>query len=333
MPIVQVAIAQHPPAVLDAEEGVRRAVSHVEEAAADGARLIAFPETWLSGYPAWVFAMAGWDDAEARRWHRRLVAESLSADDARLEPLRRSAARTGAVVVIGFNERHQPGSGTLYNSLLTIDGSGDTVGVHRKLVPTHTERTVWAPAPDGSSLRVADTAVGRLGGLVCWEHWHPLIRQSLHAQGEEIHVAVWPDLPEAHEVAARSYAFEGRCFVLSAAQFLRTEDVPEALREAFRAGVGPDASEDGMWFPGGSAVAGPDGRWRTEPLRGRAGTVHAEIDLGEVIAYKQDLDVAGHYARPDVFTYEVDRRTRPHVRWRDDEIHDVPRPQGTGMPR
>jgi predicted amidohydrolase len=318
MSTVRVAIVQEPPAILDLAEGVRRATQHIAAAAADGARLVAFPETWLTGYPAWIFALAGWDDAEARHWYSALVSQSPSVDSPDLDPLRETAARHGVTVVLGLNERQGRDSGTLYNSLLTIGPQGQTINVHRKLTPTHTERIVWAPSPDASGLRVRDTDVGRLGGLVCWEHWQPLIRQAMHDQHEQIHVAAWPDMTDAHQVATRSYAFEGRCFVIAAAQFVRAEDVPEQVRDAFRAGVGPDTPDAGTWFPGGSAIAGPNGQWVTEPAFGTPGIVYGDIDLEQTIEYKHDLDVAGHSGRPDIFTLAVDRRPRANVTWVDE---------------
>lgn len=303
--------------MLDLEEGVRRAVESVATAARDGAQLIAFPETWLTGYPAWIFGLAGWDDAEARHWYGRLLEQCPTVDSAVLDPLRRVAAEHEVVVVLGLNERSRTGSGTLYNSLLYLGTQGQTLGLHRKLTPTHTERIVWAPAADASGLRVHETAAGRLGGLVCWEHWQPVVRQAMHEQDEQIHVAAWPDMTEMHAMASRTYAFEGRCHVLAAAQYLAAEDVPDEIRGAYRAGVGPDTPESGLWFPGGSAVAGPDGGWVVEPLDRCAGTVHAELDLTSALGHKHDLDVAGHYARPDVFQLTVDRRPRAVVSWLD----------------
>lgn len=311
----RVAIVQEPPAVLDLAAGVDRAVAAVAAAAADGAQLVVFPETWLTGYPAWVFGLAGWDDAEARRWYGRLLAQCPAIDGAELDPLRTAARRHGVVVAMGLNERTGAAGGSLSNTLLYLDSDGSTLGVHRKLVPTHTERIVWAPSPDASGLQVHPTAVGRLGGLVCWEHWQPVIRQALHAQDEQVHLALWPDMTEMHALAARTYAFEGRCFVVSAAQYLDADHVPDDLREAYRLGVGPSTPVTGTWFPGGSAVAGPDGSWVTEPLDG-PGTVHAELDLELTAAYKHDLDVAGHSSRADLFNLTVDRRPRAAVTWR-----------------
>jgi nitrilase len=315
--VSRVAIVQEPPAVLDLQEGVRRAVTSIATAASAGAQLVVFPETWLTGYPAWIFGLAGWDDATARHWYGRFVSQCPTLDGAELDPVRRVASAHGLVVALGLSERAGTGSGTVYNSLLYVGPDGQTLGVHRKLVPTHTERIVWAPAQDASGLRVHETALGRLGGLVCWEHWQPVIRQAMHEQGEQIHVAAWPDMTEMHAMAARTYAFEGRCYVVSAAQYLTAEDVPEEVRDAYRAGVGPGTPASGTWFHGGSAVVGPDGQWVTEPLEDRPGIVHAELDLPAALGYKHDLDVAGHYARPDIFSLTVDRRARAAVSWLD----------------
>lgn len=315
-----VAIVQRPPALLDLAEGLRRAVEAIDEAHA--ADLVVFPETWLTGYPAWVFGMAGWGDPEGKRWYGELLRQSPvvggvgDADDG-LVPLRAAAKRNEVTVVMGLNERSRTG-GTLYNSLATIDPQGRLVNLHRKMVPTHTERIVWGQG-DGAGLHAVDTPAGRVGGLVCWEHWMPHARQALHAEGEQIHVAAWPDTPEIHEIAARSYAREGGCFVVSAGLFQTTADIPPALLDAYRAGVGPDAPADGILFDGGSSIAAPDGSWFLEPVRGRAELIVAEIDLDAVDEAHTDLDVVGHYSRPDIFTFQVDT-TRPSTIRRDGAV-------------
>jgi nitrilase len=323
--LARVAVVQQPPAVLDLAEGVRRAVDCIEAAAADGAQLVVFPETWLTGYPAWVFGLAGWDDEEARQWYGRLLAQSPVIDGPELDPIRAAARRHRLLVALGLNERAGAAAGSLYNTLLYVGPDGATLGAHRKLVPTHTERIVWAPAPDASGLQVHATMIGRVGGLVCWEHWQPLARQALHAQDEQIHLALWPDMTEMHGLAVRTYAFEGRCFVVSAAQYLSADDVPEEVRQAYRRGVGADTPATGIWFHGGSGVAGPDGSWLAEPLYDTPGILHAELDVALTASFKHDLDVVGHSSRSDLFTLTVDRRPRAPVSWQTPET--LPAPQ------
>ncbi len=314
---VTVALIQQPSAVLDNQESMRRAVAHVADAAARGARLIAFPETWLSCYPAWVFGMAGWNDPQARRWYGRLVEDSIAiggADDLDddLGPLRAIARDLSVTVVIGVNERADPTSATLFNSQVMIGDRGQLLNVHRKLTPTHTERIVWA-AGDAAGLQVVDTPVGRVGGLICWEHFHPLARQALHAQGEQIHVACWPDMPDMHHTISRGYAFEGRCFVLAVGNYLTVDDVPAELVDSFRAGLGPDAADSDVLFDGGSAVIAPDGSWLLPPLFGKPETILVDLPLAATNSFKHDLDVAGHYSRPDVFELRVNRTRRSSV--------------------
>lgn len=317
---LNVAIIQEPAAVLDLAESVDRAQRHIREAGDHSAQLVVFPEVWLTCYPSWVFAVAGWDDAEARHWYRRYVESSPTIDSDALDPIREAARAAGSVVVLGMNERLRPASGSLYNTLLTIGTAGETLNIHRKLIPTHTERIAWRPSPDAAGLRVLDTGVGRLGGLICWEHWQPLIRQALHCQDEAVHVASWPNVADIELLASRSYAFEGRCFVIAAAQYLTSDDVPPELREAFRAGIGPDTPPGGVWFNGGSAIARPNGEWLVAPQRDMHGIIYGSLDLDEVISYKHDLDVAGHYSRADIFDFGVHREIRRDVVWGDSPV-------------
>lgn len=323
---VTVAIAQHPPVVLNLEESLRRAVDHIADAARAGAGLVVFPEAWLTCYPAWVFGRAGWNDPVAKSWYGRLLDQSPVVGGAEdyddgISRLRRAAREHQITVVMGLNERAGVASGTLYNSLATITPDGRLANLHRKLTPTHTERIVWAQG-DAEGLRVVDTPVGRVGGLICWEHWHPLARQALHLQDEQLHVAAWPDVPEMHHVAARAYAFEGRCFVLCAGQYLTSDDVPSDLLADYRAGVGPDAPEAGVLFDGGSGIVGPDGSWLVGPVVGEPRLIVAKVPLSAASAEKLDLDVGGHYSRRDVFELTVDRRRRSGVIWVDEAAAD-----------
>jgi nitrilase len=210
-------------------------------------------------------------------------------------------------MVIGVSERVGvgPGRGTLYNSLLIIDSDGRLLNHHRKLVPTYTERMVWGNG-DADGLTAVDTATGRVGGLVCWEHWMPLARQALHDSGEDIHVALWPTVHERHQLASRHYAFEGRCFVLAAGSVMRSSALPPEL-ELDRTKLAPESP---FVLRGGSAIIGPDGDYVVPPLWDRPGILVADLDLERVRRESMTLDVSGHYSRPDVLSLTVRRPSR-----------------------
>jgi nitrilase len=313
----RVAAVQASPVLFDIDRAVQKAVGLIEEAADNGAALVAFPETWLTGYPAWIFGTPGWEDPRSKRAFRLLQENAVSVPGPMTEVLCDAARRCRVELVMGINERDGRFSrGTLYNSQLFIGSEGQLRGVHRKLVPTHAERIVWGQG-DGSTLTVHDTELGRLGGLICWEHWMPLARFAMHAQGEQVHVAGWPEVPEVHHLASRHYAFEGRCYVVCVGSYLSLSDIPEDsdLRAAV-ADYDFGDSEDEV-LPGGSGVIGPDGQWVAGPEAGREVIVYADVDLDRVGEEQQALDSAGHYNRPDVFSLTVDRRSRPQVSWVD----------------
>jgi len=215
--------------------------------------------------------------------------------------LREAARDLKIAIVIGVNERVDsgPGNGTLYNSLLTISEDGQLGNHHRKLVPTYTERLVWGNG-DGRGLEAVPTSAGRVGGLICWEHWMPLARMAMHNSGEHIHVAVWPTVHELHQLASRHYAFEGRCFVLAAGLMMPAEDLPRELRDGAAL-----LSGGSQWIErGGSAIIGPDSRYVLDPVFDREELLISDLDLTQIDREMMTFDVSGHYARPDLFRFE-----------------------------
>ena len=311
--MVRVAAVQAAPVFLDRERTVAKAAALIAEASAKGAQLVAFPETWIPGYPAWIFGAAGWDDAAQKRAFGRLNANSVDVPSSAVDELCRAAKDAGVVIAMGMTERDARSSrGTLYNSILYISEQGEVLGVHRKLMPTHAERIVWGQG-DGSTLHVFDTPLGRVGGLACWEHWMPLTRFAMHAKGEQIHVAAWPEVgdPELHRFATRHYAFEGRCFALCVmgAQ-LRPGDLPAdfELRDAMGAADDFVAAQGG-----GTCIFAPDGTIVADSAAGEETIVYGDLDLRRIPEEQAALDVVGHYNRPDVFSFTVDERPRVPV--------------------
>lgn len=291
-------------------EGMRRTASLVREARARGATLVVLPETWLPGYPAWLDVCSDaalWNHPPVKAVFQRMMDESVEVSGESGAALGALARDAEVTLVVGVVERVRrgPGQGTLYNSIVTWGPDGRVLNHHRKLVPTYTERMVWGPG-DATGLRSVDTPAGKVGALICWEHWMPLARQVLHEEGEEIHVAVWPTVHEMHQVASRQYAFEGRCFVLAAGALLRARDLPPELTPHPERVSGPDD-----WvLRGGSAIIGPDGAYLTDPVYDTAALVTAELDLGACRCEAMTLDVTGHYHRPDIFHLGVHRSRR-----------------------
>ena len=307
---ISVAIIQHAPVFLDLGASVKKAIALADEAARNGAQVIVFGETWLPGYPAWLDfcpEVALWDHQPSKEVFARLRRNSVVVPGPETEQFARLAADRKITLIIGANERIEtgPGNGTLYNSLLTFTAERGLTNHHRKLVPTYTERMVWGLG-DNAGLRSVATPQGRIGGLICWEHWMPLARQALHLAGEQIHLAVWPTVHEMHQLASRHYAFEGRCFVLAAGLIMQAKDLPNELSvpENFA-----DKS-DAFLLRGGSAIIGPNGKYVVEPCFDRETIVTAELDLSAVDEERMTLDVAGHYSRPDLFDFRL-RATQP----------------------
>jgi nitrilase len=310
---VRVAVIQQPPVLLDRDATLAAAVAYLHDAAAGGAKIAVFPETFVPGYPAWIWRLRPGDDFDlTAEIHQRLVENSVDLATDGLRPLREAAAELGLVVVCGVHEREGSfGRSTLYNTNVTIGADGTILNRHRKLVPTNPERMVWGQC-DATGLRVTPTDVGRLGTLICWENYMPLARYALYAEGVEVYVASTWDDGETWLSTMKHIAAEGRCWVLGSGCALRAADVPEAFPGRSTLFRDPDE-----WInPGDSVIVAPGGEVVAGPMHAEQGILFADIEPARAAAARRTLDVTGHYSRPDVFRLDVDRGSRDPVTYR-----------------
>ena len=310
---VKVGIVQASPVFMNLEASLIKAVSYIEEASRMGVQLVTFGETWLPGYPAWLDYCpdaALWNHQPTKEVFARLRQNSIVVSGKETEILSQAARDNNIILIIGINERvtQGAGNGTLYNSLLTFNSDGDLLNHHRKLIPTFTERLVWGQG-DGDGLKAVDTRLGRVGSLVCWEHWMPLTRQALHVSGEQIHISVYPTVHEMHQIASRHYAFEGRCFVLAAGLIMSAKDLPAELERCAEAN-----DSDSLVLHGGSCIIAPDGKFLIEPVFDEETIIVAELDLSLIDRELMTLDVSGHYYRPDVFEFKLRNEPRESLK-------------------
>jgi nitrilase len=301
LPTIKAAAVQAEPVVLDREATVEKACQLILETAANGAQLIIFPELFIPTYinsTVWGRGLASFGTANAKRAWSRLWQNSVEIPSHTTDRLSKTARDANAVVAIGLHERESK-SRSLYNTLLFLNSDGTLLGKHRKLMPTNHERMVHGRG-DGSTLRVYDTPVGRVGGLICWENWMPLSRFALYSQGEQIHIAPTADDDERTLINTRNTAIEGGVFVISVCMVLRKESFPKDFE------FQQELEDAGDYLQtGGSAIIGPDGSILAGPLWKEEGILYAELDLNQVVEQSQLLDVAGHYARPDVLSLHL----------------------------
>jgi nitrilase len=306
----RVAVVQHPPVALNRQKTLARGVELLDEAAAGGARLVSFPETWVPGYPEWVWRLRPGDDYTlSGDIHSRLIENAVDLKAGQLKPIQAAARRLKLTVSIGVHERDGEFSrGTLYNSVVLIGPDGEVLNRHRKLMPTNPERMVWG-AGDATGLRVTDTPSGRVGALICWENYMPLARFAIFAQGCEIYIAPTWDEGDTWLSTMRHIALEGRCWVLGNGSSMRGKDIPRDFPDRSR--LFPDLE---AWFnPGDSVIVDPNGQVVAGPLHEKHGILYADCDPARAAAAKRTLDVAGHYGRPDIFRLEVNREARAPV--------------------
>jgi nitrilase len=302
----KVAVVQATPVFLNREATVDKACRLIAQAAGAGTQLVVFSEGFIPTYPDWVWAIPPGENRLLGELYAELVANAITIPDPCTDQLCRAAKEAGVYVVIGMSERNTEASqGSLYNTLLYINPQGEIMGKHRKLVPTGGERLVWAQG-DGSTLNVYDMSFARLGGLICWENYMPLARYTMYAQGVQIYVAATWDRGEPWLSTLRHIAKEGRVFVLGCGIAMRKDDIPDHYE--FKQKFYGNASE---WINvGDSAIVNPDGEFIAGPLREQEGILYAEIDPRQLAAPRWMLDVAGHYARPDVFELIVHTEAR-----------------------
>lgn len=306
----KVAVVQATPVFLNRAATVSKACDLIATAGREGARLIVFPESFIPAYPDWVWTVPSGEEEVYNELYSELLTNAVTIPSAATDALCRAAQEANAYVVMGMSERNSDASGaSLYNTLLYIDDQGNIMGKHRKLVPTGGERLVWAQG-DGSTLQAYDTPFGKLGGLICWENYMPLARYSMYAWGTQIYVAATWDRGQPWLSTLRHIAKEGRVYVLGCCIAMRKDDIPDhfAVKQKFYA-------ESDEWINvGDSAIVNPDGFFIAGPVRHKEEILYAELDPRQMRGPKWMLDVAGHYARPDVFELIVHTEPHPMIR-------------------
>ena len=301
---VKVAVIQKPPVLLNRRSTIDVVLASIDEAVGQRASLLVFPEAYIPGYPTWIWRLRpGGDGTLTGEIHARLRENSVDLDGGDLQPVQEAAAKHGITIVIGINERDSRFSGTtLFNTVVVIGPDGALLNRHRKLMPTNPERMVWGMG-DASGLRVVNTPAGRLGALICWESYMPLARYALYTQDIEIYVAPTWDTGETWLATMCHIAKEAGCWVIGTATALQGCDVPLNFPERERL-----YTEDEWINDGDAVVIKPTGAIAAGPLNRQKVILYAEIDVEIARRARRSLDVSGHYSRPDIFSFAVDRK-------------------------
>jgi nitrilase len=294
----KVAAAQLTPVFLNKEETVDKACAAILEAGNNGAQLIVFPEAFIAGYPDWVWSIPAHKNEQLNQLYVKLVENSLSIPDDSIGKLCKAAKLAKINIVIGMNERNsETSNSSLYNTILFIDDEGLILGKHRKLMPTNCERLIWAQG-SGNTLKSYETSIGKIGGLICWENFMPLARNAIYEAGTQIYVAPTWDKGANWQGSMQHIAREGGVFVISVCMTLHMDDIPEELKNIY--------AEGKEWVcTGNSCIINPKGELISGPLEAEEGIIYANINLKEIIESKRKFDVVGHYARPDVFNFNI----------------------------
>ena len=297
---IKIAAAQLTPYFLNKNKTVDKACNAISEAGNNGAKLIVFPEVFISGYPDWVWLVPNSNGKLLNKLYVQLVANAVSIPDESTAKLCEAAERANINVIIGMHERNVEKSGaSIYNSLLFINDNGKIIGKHRKLIPTGGERLIWAQG-DGSDLQSYDTSAGKISGLICWENFMPLARNAIYESGAQILASPTWDKSSNWLQSMQHIAREGGLFVVNTCMAIRVKDIPDDLEFKH---LYPEEKD---WInTGNSCIIAPNGKIIAGPLEAEEGILYADIDLNDIIAAKRMFDVVGHYSRPDVFKFEV----------------------------
>jgi len=298
----KIAAAQASPVYLDKQATVDKACKLIDQAGKNGAKLVVFPEAFISGYPDWVWVVPNSKGAILNELYLELVNNAVSIPDESTDQLCQAAKEANIYVAIGLNERNSEASNaSLYNTILFIDDQGNIMGKHRKLIPTGGERLIWAHG-DGSTMPAFDTSIGKLGGLICWENYMPLARNAMYEAGTQILAAPTWDKSDNWLLSLQHIAREGGTYVVSVCSAIRMDDIPD--RFEFKKNY-PEGRE---WInTGKSFIVSPKGEIIAGPVESKEEIIYADIDLNLIIEAKRMFDVAGHYSRPDVFNFKVNR--------------------------
>lgn len=325
LPQVKVAAVHAASIYMNARATLEKALAYIAEASRNGAELVVFPESFIPGFPVWA---ALWGPIHNHRWFEKMAENSLLIDGPEIMALCSAAVRHDILICMGFSERSSVSVGCLWNSSVLIDQSGHIINHHRKLVPTFYEKMVWAPG-DGAGLKVCETRIGRVGGLICGENTNPLARYSLMAQGEQIHISQWPsiwptkrpaaggnfDNLAANRIRAGAHSFEAKCFGIMSASVMNDEmknmliDCDSVVADILE--NTPQAS---------TMFVDPTGTPIGDTLQHEEGIAWATFDLKKIIEVKQLHDVVGYYNRFDVFNLDINRRRQVPATFSGDEV-------------
>ena len=313
-----VGLAQIAPVWLDRAATLKKVQAYVNEAANKGCDLVVFGEALVPGYPFWLELTDGarFESSLQKEIHAHYMNQAVQIEAGHLDSLKEIAKERAVAIYLGTIERPlDRGGHSLYCSLVYINQYGVVASVHRKLMPTYEERLSWSPG-DGHGLRTHTLKAFTLGGLNCWENWLPLARAALYAQGENVHVAVWPGSKRNTEDITRFIARESRSYVLSVSGLLQVESVPETLPHREEIIKHPPG-----WFAnGGSCIAAPDGSWLIEPVTEQETLLTATLEHRLVRRERQNFDPAGHYARPDVTKLIVNRERQSTLKLKGEQL-------------